>query len=138
MGGLGVFIRTTRENLGITLTQLSDLSGVSQTHLTHIELSKRTPSLKVLENLSKSLSVPLSLLIEQAGYPLSAMSGNDNEVKLIHHFIKRSESKIITYLELIDELNAKILEEQRSQDKLLDELKEKQEEDINDKQSTEQ
>lgn len=50
-------IKTIREEKGMTLVDLSNLSGVSVGYLCHLELgSRNNPSLGVMEKISKALN----------------------------------------------------------------------------------
>ena len=47
-------IRTIK---GLSLSELSDLSGVSKTHLNDIENGKKSPTLNILEKIALALNV---------------------------------------------------------------------------------
>jgi transcriptional regulator with XRE-family HTH domain len=53
-----------REELGLSLFELSDLSGVSVEHLRNLEAGRGTIPLKRLHGLSNYLRIPPSVLID--------------------------------------------------------------------------
>lgn len=56
---LGEKIRKLRKEKGITQEKLAEAIKISRTHMGHIEQGRKTPSLKVLEKLSRALKIPL-------------------------------------------------------------------------------
>lgn len=63
---LGNAIRDSRIRLGITQEDLSEMVGITPTHLKHIESEHRKPSIEVLFKLVQILNISLdSLLLEQ-------------------------------------------------------------------------
>ncbi|WP_258359910.1 helix-turn-helix domain-containing protein [Moorella sulfitireducens] len=63
---LGFRLRRLREQKGITLSELSRRSGVSLAHISEIERSRSTASLKTLEKLAAVLEVSPSSLLRSA------------------------------------------------------------------------
>lgn len=61
--GVGARLRRLREQKGITLSELSRRSGVSLAHISEIERSRSTASLKTLEKLAAVLEVSTSSLL---------------------------------------------------------------------------
>lgn len=60
----GKKIRDLRMKRGISLTELSKLSGVSKSYLSFIERGKQTnPSIEVIEKIAKALKIDLQSLI---------------------------------------------------------------------------
>ena len=59
---LGKKIQKLRKSLGYSQEELAEIIKISRTHMGHIEQSRKTPSLKVLEKLSRALKVSLSEL----------------------------------------------------------------------------
>ncbi len=53
---LGKILKQQRIMVGLTLNQLSAMSGVSQSHLSYIEKGKRFPSVRILLKVAKPLS----------------------------------------------------------------------------------
>tara|TARA_R110002096_G_scaffold374123_2_gene567678 strand:+ start:188 stop:538 length:351 start_codon:yes stop_codon:yes gene_type:complete len=71
---LGKTIRIIRQAKGIKLSALAKKAGVSPPFLSLVEGGERQPSLKVLRNLAKELSVPSEALILMS-------VGNKSELK---------------------------------------------------------
>jgi transcriptional regulator with XRE-family HTH domain len=63
-GTIGGAIRHFREKNKLTQAQLAKKVGVGQAAISHYESSRATPSVKVLQKLSRELGVSLSLLAE--------------------------------------------------------------------------
>jgi transcriptional regulator with XRE-family HTH domain len=53
-------LQEIRKSKGISQTQLSELSGVSNRHISDIELGRRTPSLDVLKKLADALNISVA------------------------------------------------------------------------------
>ncbi len=58
----GRALRVVRSAHGLTQRQLADRIGISASHLSLVESGKRDPSLKVLQEISATLAVPMHLL----------------------------------------------------------------------------
>ncbi len=63
---IGINVRRNRENLGLTQTQLSDRTKLSQSLLSQIESGESVPSLKSLGKLAEALGVEVTELIEDS------------------------------------------------------------------------
>lgn len=64
-----VYIKSLRKRRGLTLEKLRDLSGVSQTYITHVENGRRgEPSPDILRKLSVGLGIPYIHLMIRAGH----------------------------------------------------------------------
>lgn len=59
---LGKKIKKLRKEAGLTQEQLAEKVGVSRAYMGYVEQGRNTPSLEVLEKISKVLKVPLSQL----------------------------------------------------------------------------
>lgn len=65
----GSFIRSLRQKNGLTLVEVSEISGLSHAHISRIENGLRgVPSPKGINGLSLALSVPYEQLMSAAGY----------------------------------------------------------------------
>jgi len=60
---LGQAVKKARKLKGIKQGALAKSVGVSQTHLSLIENNKNKPSVDALENISKALKIPLSVIM---------------------------------------------------------------------------
>lgn len=56
---LGTRIQKLRKSLGYSQEELAEKINISRTHMGHIEQGRKSPSLKVMEKLSKILKVKL-------------------------------------------------------------------------------
>ncbi len=65
---LGKILKRRRVMLSLTLRELADISGVSQSHLGRIERSERFPSASILRRIAKPLGVDEKDLLSLAGY----------------------------------------------------------------------
>ncbi len=59
---LGKKIQKLRKNLDITQEELAEKINLSRTHIGHIEQGRKSPSIKVMEKLSRVLKVKISEL----------------------------------------------------------------------------
>ena len=66
LDGLGNRIRTLRAERNMTLQDLSQASQVSIAMLSHIERSRSTPSIKVLDRIRSALNVSFSSFFEES------------------------------------------------------------------------
>ena len=71
---IGKTIREQRKSIPLTLKQLSNLSGVSITHLGRIEQGTRQPSARTLQKIAKPLGFDLYELMVIAGHLLPELS----------------------------------------------------------------
>jgi transcriptional regulator with XRE-family HTH domain len=60
---IAAWIRTYRLRRNLTLTQLSELSGVSIGHLSRLENGSRTPTVRLLLQLARALGVSVGALV---------------------------------------------------------------------------
>ncbi len=61
---LGKKIKSLRKKNNITLTRLSELSGVSQGYLSRIENGKHDPTFSVLLQIARALKIQIGMLYE--------------------------------------------------------------------------
>lgn len=59
---IGPAIKQIRKQIGLTQTQLSAATGISQTSLSKIESGESTPAKKNLEKIAAALDVPTSVI----------------------------------------------------------------------------
>lgn len=65
---LGKLVKEQRVRIGLTLDELAAMSGVSSSHLGHIERGERFPSARVLHRIAKPLGFEEIELLTLAGY----------------------------------------------------------------------
>ncbi|MFC9969949.1 helix-turn-helix domain-containing protein [Spirillospora sp. NPDC127200] len=63
LAGVGERLRRVRRERGVTLTELSETTGISVSTLSRLESGKRKPSLELLLPLAKAHQVPLDELV---------------------------------------------------------------------------
>jgi len=100
---LGQTLRGRRKEKGLTLAQLSELSGVDTSMLGRIETGKRFPSACVLQKMTAPLGYDEAGLLKLAGY--LSPDGTDERVTKIKEALK---GEVITamsnLLEKVDSL----------------------------------
>lgn len=69
LSSIGDCLRATREELGLTLDQAAELSGLSKSHLSRLESSERQPSVASLLALSGAYGVTVGALFGEAQGP---------------------------------------------------------------------
>jgi transcriptional regulator with XRE-family HTH domain len=73
LANVGDSLRAGREQRGLTLDQLAEVSGLSKAHLSRLESGERQPSIAALLELSAALGLRVSELLgeDPGGNPLS-------------------------------------------------------------------
>ena len=61
---LGVRVRSSREERGLTQQSLADVIGIDRTYLSGIENGRRNVSFENLVRLARGLGIPLSELVD--------------------------------------------------------------------------
>jgi DNA-binding XRE family transcriptional regulator len=74
---IGDYLKARRKEKGLTITQLSEISGVSHPYISQIENDKFKPSPDILKKLVGPLGVPYMDLLHKAGYLTHQDSGDD-------------------------------------------------------------
>jgi len=67
-GNLGLLLKQQRLRIPLTLRELTDLSGVSSSHIGRIERGERFPSASILRRIAKHLGFEEDELFTLAGY----------------------------------------------------------------------
>ena len=77
-------IKEQRKNMSLSLNQLSQISGVSISHLSRIERGNRRPSLRTLQKIAKLLGFDLQELLVITGHltPGSSLTSEEEREKL--------------------------------------------------------
>ncbi len=76
VSNIGKVIKQQRAMSGLTLRQLSEMSGVSSSHLGRIERGERFPSAHILKRIAKPLGFQEQALLIYTGY-LSTPSASE-------------------------------------------------------------
>lgn len=61
---LGRKIQKLRKEHGVTQEQFAEKLGISRTHVGHVEQGRKSPSLKLLNKIAKTLKVHLNQLLD--------------------------------------------------------------------------
>lgn len=82
----GVYLKKLRENQSLSTHKLAELSGVSQSYISHVESGrkKNVPSTEILKKLAKPLGVSPLDLIEKAGHLPINLTSNEKETLSIN------------------------------------------------------
>jgi transcriptional regulator with XRE-family HTH domain len=75
---VGQNIRTQRERAGLSLSQLSQATGISKAHLVRLETKPANPSLELLRRIAEALNVTIADLV--GGPKLTYRSAADEDV----------------------------------------------------------
>jgi len=88
---IGKIIKEQRKGIPLTLSQLSEMSGISVAHLGRIEQGQRVPSSRTLQLIAKPLGFDLNELLIFTGYlsPESSALSDEERNKL------RAELKVL-------------------------------------------
>ena len=91
---IGKAIKLCRKQKNWTLAELADKSNLSTSYISLLEQGKRDPNLSKLENIAKSLKIPLSVLL--------FLGTDKKEIEAISPEL--AEKLSLTTLKLIEEL----------------------------------
>jgi transcriptional regulator with XRE-family HTH domain len=80
-------LRTTRENKGLSQTDLAAKSGLQPSAVSHFETGRRAPSFDNLRRLADALDVSIDYLLGRAEEPVSA---GPRAQKLFRDFVNMS------------------------------------------------
>ncbi len=83
---LGIEIKSLRQKKNLKQVELSTLSGLSQSYLSLIEKGEKKPTLDVLTQIAKALSIPMPVLV------FCALDENDVEESKLELFRQMSPS----------------------------------------------
>jgi transcriptional regulator with XRE-family HTH domain len=107
---LGSIIKRQRKRLGLTLADLSSVSGVSTSHLGRIENAQRYPSARILRQIAKPLNLNEKELFNMAGYlPVDQLATLENHKLLaeLDILINRTTADLNRIKSIIRELYKK-------------------------------
>lgn len=85
---LGSRLREERLKAGLTLEQLGEMAGITAGFVSHIEASRKKPTLATACRLAKALGMPISHLIND-----KPMSGSDHDMVYIAAFRRILKNK---------------------------------------------
>jgi len=73
-----MYLREIRKNKKMSVRKLSEISGVSKTHIDNIEIQKRIPTICVLHKLAKALGVRMEDLFSCEDNPDKPIDKEDD------------------------------------------------------------
>lgn len=89
---LGHNIRKFRKEIGWTQEHLAEKAQISVPFMTQIELGRKSASLEVIENISKSLGVPYDILFKK---DTDDVSCSKHEIHILEKEIVKEVTKTI-------------------------------------------
>ncbi len=107
---IGDRIRKLREEKGLTLADLSQLTGFEATMLADIESNAISPQLGTIIKLSKALDSALQRLLSGEGEKLYAITRKDERKVVSRSSATRSERPAYTYMGLAPEVKGRHME----------------------------
>lgn len=87
---VGEKLRFFRTSKNITIYRLSMKTGISQNHISSVELGNRQPTIETLLRLTKALGITLAELFNDSGTPMEL---SDNEKDLVENYRCLSDEK---------------------------------------------
>lgn len=99
---LGERLRYIRTSKKISIYKLSQITGISQNHISELELGKRQPSVETLRRLIAPLGITLSELFNENN-DVTILS--DDERQLVENYRTLPNDKAETLLKLSSQLN---------------------------------
>lgn len=94
-------LKTTRKSKKISVYKLSQMSGISETHIRDLERGDRNPSFDTLDRLAKPLGLSLADLLKE---DREVCYLNNEEAELVECFRMLSNDKAEALLKLLKTL----------------------------------
>lgn len=107
---IGVRVKTIREAKGLTLEQLSNLTGFDEELLSNIEENKIQPQLGTVIKLSKALDSAFGRIISGVGDKLYSITRKDEQKVVSRSTSRRGKKKVYTYKALAPEVKGRHME----------------------------
>lgn len=109
--GFGSIIRNRRKELGLSLKQIEDKTGISPSYINRIEKGQRkAPSYRIIEQLAEALDMPVGKLINVAEVDVQDEVPSLEEMILSSQFTvngkrasKHSKEKIVEFIQKLNE-----------------------------------
>lgn len=86
---LGVAIRSLRKNQSLSQVELSELSDITQTALSQIEMGQKMPSQRTIDKICKALDVPEFILYLLALEPADMPSDKVEKYYLVYPILQK-------------------------------------------------
>lgn len=119
---VGKRIRQVREERGISIEKLSDMTGFDILRLQDIESGKIKPQLGTVMKLSKALDSAVGRLVSEIGTKLYAITRKDERKQISRSTSKTGKQNVYSYMSLAPEvqgrhMEALIIQLEKSKDK---------------------
>ena len=98
---IGAKIKELRSDKGFTRYRLSELSGVSQTHISDIERGVKVPTIETISKLLEPLEVSLGEFFAKNDRLYDLNQNEQKAIALFRKLPKGSEDVVIQLLELL-------------------------------------
>ena len=107
---IGIRIKSIREEKGLSLDQLSNLTGFDVELLSNIESSKVQPQLGTLIKLSKALDSAFGRIVSGVGDKLYSVTRKDEQKIVSRSTSRKGRKQIYTYKSLAPEVKGRHME----------------------------
>ncbi len=107
---VGTRIRQLREERGISLEDLSSLTGFEVSNLKDIETGKEQPQLGTVMRLSKALDSAVGRLVSGMGTKLYSITRKNDRKQVVRSASKTSKKNIYSYMSLAPEVQGRHME----------------------------
>ncbi len=107
---VGIRIRKLREQKGISIEELSNLTGFEKGRLERIESGVVKPQLGTVMKLSRALDSALGHLVSGAGSQLYSITRKDERKKISRSTSPKGEKKLYSYMSLAPEVKGRHME----------------------------
>ena len=107
---VGMRIKMLREKKGISIADLSNLTGYDQEQLKDIESGKIKPQLGTVMKLSRALDSALGRLVSGVGTQLYSITRKDERKKISRSTSNKGEKNIYSYMSLAPEVQGRHME----------------------------
>ena len=99
---VGRVIRQKRKDLGLKQSELAEMVGISEKHLSKIETGKNYPALDNFFKMTEILKLSLKDFVSE-GIDMADISSNKNKLKMIVNIA--TEQQVNMYLDMIEVIN---------------------------------
>jgi len=110
VGDIGIRIKTLREEKGLSLGELSKLTGFDIGFLSGIETNRVQPQLGTIIKLSKALDSALSRIISGVGDKLYSITRKNEQKVVSRSTSQKGETQIYSYKSLAPEVKGRHME----------------------------
>ncbi|MEH0020631.1 MAG: XRE family transcriptional regulator [Desulfobacter sp.] len=107
---VGTRIRQLREERGISLEDLSSLTGFEISRLEDIESGKEKPQLGMVMKLSKALDAAVGRLVSGMGTKLYSITKKDQRKQIARSASKTGKQNVYSYMSLAPEVQGRHME----------------------------